>query len=63
MRHCKRCGVELFDGRTLCLNCRRKWLDKRKAAFNQATSEIGPLNAQNLVAIQKRVKQLERGQP
>ena len=59
MSRCKQCGNE-SDNRYLCHSCRKKWLAKREVAFDQAVSEIGPLNAENLKAIQKRVKQLEK---
>jgi len=37
----------------------RKWLNRRARTFAQAEKELGPLSANNLAAIQKRVKQLE----
>jgi len=37
----------------------RKWKDRRTRTFAQAEKKLGPLSADNLVAIQKRVKHLE----
>jgi hypothetical protein len=45
---------------TVCHPCKRKWKERRIAAFTQATSELGALTADNHKAIIKRVKQLEK---
>lgn len=58
MARCRRCGEEAY-GRNYCGVCLKKWSDRRTAAFDQAVSEIGPLSGDTLVALQKRVKQLE----
>ena len=57
MARCRRCGEETYW--SLCSSCRQKWKDRRTRTFAQAEKELGPLTAKNLVAIQKRVKQLE----
>ena len=62
MSRCKKCGAE-SDGRHFCSACRRKWIEKRKIAFDQATSEFGPLSAVNHGAIKKRIKELEKEKP
>lgn len=59
MSKCRKCGYEVSYGR-ICRDCMKSWKEKRIKAFNQAIIEIGPLNATNLKAIQKRVKQLEK---
>uniref|UniRef100_A0A6H2A6J7 Uncharacterized protein n=1 Tax=viral metagenome TaxID=1070528 RepID=A0A6H2A6J7_9ZZZZ len=58
MAKCRRCGEETCYGR-VCSSCMRKWLNRRARTFAQAEKELGPLSANNLAAIQKRVKQLE----
>ena len=61
MAYCSGCGQELaYSKQRQCFECKKKWSENRKRVFNQAVEEIGPLNAENLKAIQKRVKQLER---
>ena len=60
MAKCLGCGQDLaYSKQRQCYNCRRTWIDKRKAAFERATNELGQINASNLKAIQKRVKELE----
>jgi len=62
MARCKRCGVDTgYRGNKICFTCMKAWKDKRLKAFNQAESELGTLNAENLKAIQKRVKVIEKG--
>jgi len=62
MSRCKGCGIDLgYKSRKFCHNCMKKWLENREKAFKQALSEIGPLNAINLKAIQTRVKKIEKG--
>ena len=62
MARCK-CGVETwYRGRRVCYNCMKAWKDNRLKAFDKAVDEIGPLNAENLKAIQKRVKAIEKGE-
>ena len=58
MARCRRCGEETCYGR-VCSSCMRKWKDRRTRTFAQAEKKLGPLSADNLVAIQKRVKHLE----
>lgn len=62
MARCKRCGIDLGyrPGKTVCHECKKKWIGSRKKAFDQAVSEIGLLSDENLLAIQKRVKGLEK---
>ena len=63
MARCRKCGERTGGYGSLCSSCRQKWKDRRTRtfaqAFAQAEKELGPLSADNLVAIQKRVKQLE----
>lgn len=60
MARCKQCGKDAYPNRFVCPACMDEWKKIRTKAFNQAVEEIGPLNADNLKAIQKRVKQLEK---
>ena len=62
MARCKRCGIDLGyrPGRRVCHKCMKIWQTNRTKAFDQAVSEIGPLSNENLRAIQKRVKSLEK---
>jgi hypothetical protein len=57
---CRDCGKDAYPNKFVCMDCMDAWKALREAAFNQAVAEIGPLNAKNLKAIQKRVKQLEK---
>ena len=57
---CSKCGQETWPGEHMCSECRRRWSERRKAAFDQAVREIGPLGPDTLKALQKRVKQLEK---
>ncbi len=62
MARCMGCGTDLaYSKQRQCYDCKKKWLENRQRVFNQAIEEIGPLNSKSLPAIQKRVKQLERG--
>ena len=58
MAQCKRCGREIWAGGSICHPCLRKWGERRKVALAQAVKEIGPITAETLKAIQKRVKEL-----
>ena len=60
MGRCIRCGQDAWPRGRVCNACMAKWKDRRMAAFNQATDELGPLSGANLKAVQKRVRQLER---
>jgi hypothetical protein len=60
MGRCKYCGGDTLWRMTVCHPCKRKWKERRIAAFNQATSELGALTADNHKAIIKRTKQLEK---
>ena len=62
MSRCKTCGDESF-GRRVCRWCLDKWVKRRKVAFDQAVTEIGPLTKDTQKAIVKRIKQLERRNP
>ena len=59
MSKCHTCGAE-SNGFYNCFPCRKKWADKKLSAVDQAIAEIGPINAKNLKAIQKRVTVLMR---
>ena len=59
MGKCRKCGAETWVGQT-CHACKKKWIERRTMVFNQAVSELGPLTNDNLKAIQKRIKQLEK---
>ena len=58
MARCIRCGRDAWPNRRVCGSCIEKFKERQLAAFNQATEEIGPLSADTLPALQKRVKQL-----
>jgi hypothetical protein len=60
MGRCVRCGQDAWPNFKICPTCRDKWTKLRDQTFAQAVSEIGPVNAENLKAIQHRVRQLER---
>jgi len=57
---CRSCGQKLAHSRQYnCHECHKKWMSKRKSAFDQAVDELGPLSATNLHAIQRRIRELE----
>jgi len=58
---CRTCGKDAYPNRRICYDCMQIWRSKRKSSFEQATDEIGPVTKDTLEAIQKRIKELEKG--
>lgn len=59
MGRCLRCGQDAWPYFKYCGKCRKAWREGRDAAFNKATEELGPLNADNHKAFARRVLELE----
>jgi hypothetical protein len=55
---CRKCGIETTWGR-LCLNCHKKWLNKRKKAYQQTKEKMGKITSENIDTFRETMKQIE----
>jgi hypothetical protein len=58
MAHCRRCGTEVFAGRTICSGCLGEFTTMRKIAMDFITSKYGELSQRNLEICQKEMRRL-----
>lgn len=59
MARCIRCGISAWPNKRVCQTCMRKWRAANMAAYMQATTEIGPLTAENHAEVVERIKQIK----
>lgn len=58
MARCRKCGADVFKGRSICSGCLAEFTTMRKIAMEYIEKKHGKLSPQNLAICQKEMKRL-----
>ncbi len=60
MARCRKCGIEIFPGERICLECKKKYMEMCKIVWAYSERRHGKMSRENLELFKQDRRRLER---